>query len=234
MMQPYHQGDEAGRANRPYSANPFARDTNDHACWENGWRHGNWVWAQQHATETETLTCRECRAEGERVFLSAGEEVWDPDGYLYSEDPDFYSSRDGAEPVGCDGCHTVFFHRRADAAEHYDLAVDERAFSSPSGRVALRPPTRGLVYVVRSGGRIRIGKASSSKRYVAYKRALPHGAELLKRWDLDRPLSWESHLHARYRRYRVHGSWYEIPDEQLSELLQLDPPDDTSASSPNA
>ncbi len=232
-MHAYDEGDVAGRAGSSQSANPFARETNDYECWESGWRHGRWIWAQQHAVETEMLTCPECRAEGERVFLSSGEEVWDPDGYLYPEDEDFYPSRDGAEPVGCDGCHTVFSHRRLDAHAHYDFAGDLSDFSPPI-HLVVRSQTRGLVYVVRSSGRIRIGKASSSKRYMSYKRALPHGAEVLKLWHLDAPLSWESYLHARYRRYRVHGSWYDIPDEQLHELLQLTPPDDPTAPRPNA
>lgn len=233
-MLPYHKGEVAGRAGHPCTGNPFTPDTNDHGCWVNGWRHGRWIWAQQHTSERETLTCPTCRAEGERVFLSTGEEVWDPDGYLYPEDDDFYPARDGGEAMGCDGCHTIFCHRRLDSLSCYGFADDDRDLSLPTAPTAMRSPTRGFVYIVRSAGRIRIGKASSPKRYMAYKRALPHGAEFLKVWKVQNPLSWESHLHARYRRYLVHGSWYEIPDEQLKELLELQPPDDTFPSAPNA
>lgn len=221
-MTSYHQGDAAGRAGQSYTTNPYPPETTDHDCWINGWQHGRWIWAQKHASRSETPTCPTCKAEGERVFLVDGQEVWDPDGYVQPDSgrDEFDPPSEGAESMTCDGCHTPFEHRSYDDYPYYATTDDERISPALLARQQQKP---GLVYVVRSSDRIRIGKASSPQRYKSYARSLPHGSELLKLWEVNEPLSWESTLHARYGEFRIHGSWYEIPEQKLQELLALRP-----------
>ncbi|GEM_PF-6037233 len=225
-MISYHQGDSAGRAGLDHSANPYAVETTDHDCWINGWQHGRWIWAQKDASRSETITCPTCKAEGERVFVTGGQEVWNPDGYVQSDSgrDEYDPPGEGAESMTCDGCHTSFEHRMADPYPYYYSTSEDDDRLPPellARHVQQQKP--GLVYIVQSAGRIRIGKACSSQRYKSYERSLPHGSELLKVWEVSEPLSWESTLHSRYRQFRIHGSWYEIPDQELKELLSLSP-----------
>lgn len=225
-MMSYEEGDAAGRAGRAYTENPYLPGTADYECWVNGWHHGRWVWAQSNASATETVACPTCKAEGERVFLSNHQQVWDPDGYVQPDSgrDDFDPPADGAENMTCGGCHVAFEHRRYDpyGVDSFVRDIDPLA-ASALATGSVRREKAGLVYVVRSAGRIRIGKASSPQRYKSYERSLPHGAELLKVWESHEPLSWEMVLHAQYREFRIHGSWYEIPEPKLQELLALQP-----------
>lgn len=225
-MISYHQGDSAGRIGLDYSTNPYAPETTDYDCWLNGWQHGRWTWAQKNVSQAETITCPVCKAEGERVFFADGQEVWNPDGYVQSDSglDEFDPPSEGAESMTCAGCHTLFQHRTCDPYPHYDSTLEEDDRVPPALLARhIQQQKPGLVYVVQSAGRIRIGKARSSQRYKSYKRSLPHGCELLKVWEVSEPLSWESALHTRYREFRIHGSWYEIPDQKLKELLSLNP-----------
>ena len=223
-MISYQQGNEAGRVGLAYSANPYPAKTTDHDCWIKGWQHGRWIWAQNNACRAETLTCPTCKAEGECVFVADGQEVWNPDGYVQPDSgrDEFDPPSEGAESMTCDGCHVPFEHRPYDPYEYYSMPDDDVMPMALLAR-SLQQQKSGLIYVVQSAGRIRIGKASSAQRYKAYRRSLPHGSELLKVWEVNEPLSWEATLHAQYREFRIHGSWYEIPDQKLEELLTLRP-----------
>jgi hypothetical protein len=225
-MISYGQGNASGRAGLDHTANPYPPDAVDHDCWFNGWEHGRWVWAQNHAYRADTLTCPSCRAEGERIFVASGQEVWDPDGYVQPDSgrDEFDPPSTGAENMMCEGCHVPFEHRLVDPWA-FCLVTDNDGQSPPAGIMQTVRRKTGFVYIVRSAGRVRIGKASSPQRYKSYDRALPHGCELLKVWEVSDAPSWESVLHTRYRKFRIHGSWYEIPEQPLQELLVLQPHD---------
>ena len=249
-MNSYEQGNSAGRNGSKYDANPYAADSNDSACWLNGWSHGRYAAAAAAAVAAswriEKIFCPTCEAVGERVFLRDGSHIWDPDcdiGGYSDPDPDlpapdgkadrspeeFGTAQDDPESLICHACHTPFDHRPYDHYANYPQPDDlyYHSVTSLSGLSPASPTERGtgLVYVVRSSDRIRIGKASSPRRYESYKRALPHGCEVLKVWQVSQPLSWESYLHTKYRNFRKHGSWYEIPEIELRELLMLQPPE---------
>ena len=89
---------------------------------------------------------------------------------------------------------------------------------SPQSAGQLSDKKVGFVYVGRSG-LVRIGKATDEKRYKSYHSSLPNGWETLRVWELRLPLVAEQWLHRRYARYRVRGSWYELPPDKLKELL---------------
>lgn len=238
-MNSFELGYAAGLAGAGHNTNPYTVESNDYLCWDNGLEHGSYKAAKDRAsiTDIEEIQCTECYSEGERIFLPDGDEIWDPSGDIHpSGAPDeVHSVPEGYESLICEGCSGLFAHRKRDAFWNYPphLPEDYESGSVVDPELAsylAKTPTSptehaiGFVYIVRSAGRIRIGKASSPNRYKSYQRALPHGCEVLRIWKLAKPLSWESHLHSKFRRFRIHGSWYEIPDADLQDLLKLEPP----------
>lgn len=229
-MQPYFEGELAGRSGKPFLANPHRQDSNEHACWEIGWDHGRYDAAVRDSDEDEQeISCPECTAEGKQIRLRDGSFLWDPDGYICSDsDPNGVTPVDDkTELLFCNSCHTPFYHRNQDHDAYYTSDVEDYHCSRPPVVTATHTSSAvviGYVYVVRSNSRIRIGKAKSRARYLSYKVGLPNGCEVLRVWSVAYPKLWEDHLHARYAKFKIHGSWYEIPEDILRELLLLEPP----------
>lgn len=219
-MQSYFEGELAGRTSEPSSANPYQIDTNDYLCWENGWSHGHYYAAVHAAGEDEQeIRCPGCTAEGMRVRLKDGTFLWDPDGYIGT-----MSEPDGEQSLYCHSCYTQFNDRYDDpyaGAPWHEIEQVGGPRMLPL--MVTAPVAPGFVYVVRSGRRIRIGKAKSRSRYLSYKVALPEGCEVLKVWEIPSPKRWEDHLHLKYAQFKIHGSWYEFPGDVLEEILLLNP-----------
>lgn len=232
-MEIYLEGESAGRSGKPLSVNPHRQYGNEHRCWENGWEHGQYDAAVRDSDEDEQeISCPGCTAEGRQVRLQDGSFLWDPDGCICSD-----SDPNGASPVNdevellfCQSCHTPFHCRNYSHDSCYGNAIED--FSCASQPVVTATHicpvvATGYVYVVRSNNRIRIGKAKSRARYLSYKVGLPDGCEVLKVWSVAYPKQWEDHLHAKYARFKIHGSWYEIPEDILLEILSLQPPQES-------
>jgi hypothetical protein len=220
-MQPHFEGELAGRTNKPHSANPYRPETNDYLCWENGWLHGEYYAARASEEDEQEIRCPECTAEGKRVRLQDGCFLWDPDGYISP-----ISDPDGPEVLYCEECHTSFERKNNDWDGWPPWSEPEHIEdSSPSISLVVAPAVPQFVYVVRSGNRIRIGKAKSRSRYLSYRVALPQGCEILRVWTISFPKQWEDHLHIKYAGFKIHGSWYEFPEHVLQELLSLQPPE---------
>src|SRR5207302_2406049 len=142
------------------------KDSNEHACWENGWEHGHYDAAVRDSDEDEQeISCRGCTAEGKRVRLRDGSFLWDPDGYICSD-----SDPNGASPVSddvellfCKSCHTTFDYWNHDFDFCYANEIEDNPCSSQSvDAIEICPvAANGYVYVVCSNRRIRIGKAKS-------------------------------------------------------------------------
>ncbi len=91
--------------------------------------------------------------------------------------------------------------------------------------VKARPkPTaqRGVVYLLLAQGtaRLKIGRTGTGPgRLASLKTASPFPLQLLRRIETTDAVSLETLLHRRYRRYRVHLEWFELPPDILAALL---------------
>ena len=73
----------------------------------------------------------------------------------------------------------------------------------------IKAPTTAGVYFVRSGGRVKIGKADNIKdRLVHIRTSSPYPIQLIAIEDGGHAV--ERRLHARFKAFRVHGEWFEL------------------------
>mgnify|MGYP001589202723 CR=1 FL=1 len=87
-------------------------------------------------------------------------------------------------------------------------------------RSSFRP---GVVYIVQAEGtpRIKIGYTVSPEvRLETLNTASPYPLRLLRTIKSHNALGLEQFLHQRYRAYRQHGEWFELPQNALEALLR--------------
>ncbi len=77
-------------------------------------------------------------------------------------------------------------------------------------------PKEGIVYIVQAEGtpRIKIGRsAEGDKRLRALRSACPYPIICLRMINTTDMIGLEASIHARYAAYRIHGEWFELPEE---------------------
>ena len=80
----------------------------------------------------------------------------------------------------------------------------------------------GMVYIIRSGGLIKIGSARDPKTRLAQLRtgsALP--MFLINTFKIEFCQDAERKLHAKYRKFRCHGEWFILPDDEIEFLHRI-------------
>ena len=80
----------------------------------------------------------------------------------------------------------------------------------------------GWVYVIQQldAGPVKIGRARSlPQRLGDLQSANPY--KLTVRAEFKGPMAVEQMLHSHFARYRLHGEWFLIPDEELTELTWI-------------
>ena len=106
----------------------------------------------------------------------------------------------------------------------YQLNSPRAREKSPrtTGRTTTQP---GHVYILLAEGtqRIKIGRSfSASVRFETLQTASPYPLKLLRSIASNDVISLETLLHRRYRTYRRHREWFDLPYDLLMELLHED------------
>jgi hypothetical protein len=81
----------------------------------------------------------------------------------------------------------------------------------------------GFVYIIESGGLVKIGSARDLKRRLSQLRTgSSQELELLNGWLLDFPQDTERLLHKKYAAHRVRGEWFRLPPGERAFLCDTD------------
>jgi hypothetical protein len=84
------------------------------------------------------------------------------------------------------------------------------------------PWDEGYIYLVRCGAFHKIGLAKDAhKRLSRLKTSSPFEMELVKNWRCKKPDTIEGFLHERFKKFRVRGEWFNLPEDAVQLLLKL-------------
>jgi hypothetical protein len=137
------------------------------------------------------------------------------------------------EGCRCDAC----LCRQAWIKFPYDHAADESAILADRERereaavrraqqIAARAPSQlrsgeGVVYLIRSGPRHKIGITTNLNRRIDQLKAqAPYPLEVVHTASGKRYAQMESQLHRAYEDCRVHGEWFELDPDQVAAVIE--------------
>ena len=167
--------------------------------------------------------------------------------YVFATREEAFKAKAGIDEMGCGGgCRGWHVVERALPKEKVGRSIDiERSayaryggtipsiyqLNSPRAREkSPRTPgsktaQAGHVYILLAEGtqRIKIGRSfSASVRFETLQTASPYPLKLLRSIASDDVITLETLLHRRYRTYRRHREWFDLPYDLLMELLHED------------
>lgn len=91
--------------------------------------------------------------------------------------------------------------------------------------VTLRPKGSGYVYLINAEGtaKYKIGKAENiTTRLIALQHQSPVRLRLIHVIESDQPFKTEAILHNDYKACRLHGEWFELSQEHVAAIKQID------------
>lgn len=109
--------------------------------------------------------------------------------------------------------------------EHFD--VDATSFKIFKKTFKLKKPNERVVYFIGSieEGCVKIGYSNNAqKRLGQLKTGCPFPIRILHTIPSKSPVTLESTLHGKYRKYRLHGEWFKIEGELKERLERLELP----------
>ncbi|MDI6727764.1 MAG: GIY-YIG nuclease family protein [Thermodesulfovibrionales bacterium] len=78
----------------------------------------------------------------------------------------------------------------------------------------------GFLYIIKAGKHVKIGIADDVKnRLKQIQGTCPIKLEIINFWKTNNNSYYENLLHKQFKQYRIHGEWFELPEDEINILL---------------